>query len=364
MGRRYHAGMIPIAVPSLWFYLLPLLTWPALLALAVWAVGLWRRPGWRARLRAHPLRALLLFLPLAWIAVQGLRFYYFLWEFEREQALIEAQRHIVLDEARELHGLAMPAGTALTLRREGRPESFIEARFPAPVPIEGLQVGRLQRHVSSRYDPKTYDETGFDWNSLIVYGEDAQPVQGWLCDSSQGVGFEPDEAGLPRFERCILAPGNEGALAQAGVELRASTGLVYIDGHVDPDRWTLRWQDGALLSLQGMWLAGASLRLDAQRDFYALDAGALVCPYRLGPMAYPAGTRVKTVAREEPGRPWVFRAPPETPARQDGHGDVDASQGVIQDAGGQVIRIAPAASLGLFDRMQLGDPPPRPACPR
>lgn len=356
--------MIPIAVPSLWFYLLPLLAWPALLTLLVWGVGLWRRAGWRAALRAHPLRALLLFLPLAGIVFQGFQFYYFLWDFEREQARIEAERRIVLDEARELQGLAMPAGTALTLRREGRPESFIEARFPAPVAIAGLQAERVQRRVSSRYDRTTYAETGFDWNDLVVYGQGGQSVQGWLCDSSQGVTFGPDEAGQPRFERCILAPGNAGALAQAGVELRATTGLVYIDGHVDPDRWTLRWQEGALLPLQGMWLAGVKLRLDAQRDFYALDTGALVCPYQLGSMAYPAGTRVKTLARGEPGRPWVFRAPPETPARRDGHDDVDASQGVVQDAGGRVIKIAPAASLGLLDWMQLGEPPLRPVCPR
>ncbi len=356
--------MIPVGIPSIWFFLLPLLSLLALVCLAVWGLGLVFSQGWRRALRRHPRLGLAAFLPLALLLAYGIDFALSVWRYQEEAARQEAARQVILGQARTIEGIAMPAGTRLQLMREGRPETFVEAVFPQPVAVQGLRARRLARRVSARYDGHSYQEIGSEAVSMSVFGEGAQRVQGWLCDAGQAIEFEL-EAGQPVFEQCTLAAGDGHALAVPGARLRASTGTVYVDGHVDPDRWSIDLKPGQVLALEGMWLAEAHLRLRADGGLHALSSAILICPHALGALRYPAGTQVQTVARGWQGRrPWLFTPPREAPARYAGHADVDGTQSVVQTRQGEVLGVAPSRELGVREWMTFGPDAALPACPR
>ncbi|OZI77882.1 hypothetical protein [Bordetella genomosp. 12] len=355
--------MIPVAIPAIWFYLLPLLSLLALVCLAVWGLGLALSAGWRGALRRHPWRALALALPLLALVAYGADFALSVWRYQQGAARQEAARRLVLDAPRTVAGIAMPAGTRLQLMRPGQPETFIEAEFDQPVLVQGLAARRLARRVSARYDAHSYQEIGSDVLSMSVFGEGAQRVQGWSCDAGEAIEFEFHD-GVPVFEQCTLAAGDSHALAVPGARLRASKGTVYIDGHVDPDRWVIRLQAGQSLRLAGMWLAEANLRLDETGALFAVSAGTLICPFALGPLQYPVGTQVQTLARGWQGRrPWLFTLAAGAHAAYAGHADVQGGESVAQAREGEVLSVAPSRELGVREWMKLGPDAALPACP-
>lgn len=349
--------MIPIGIPSIWFYLLPLLSLLAIIVLVVWGAGLLFSPRWRQALRRRPKRSLLAFVPLALLTGFGLWFGHSLWQFEQELARQDAARFLTLSETRELGGITMPAGTRLRLDRGHEPETFVEADFGQTVEVMGLQALRVTRRVEDEYDSKSYERLGSHATTMVVYGKGGQPWDGWLCDSTEGISFEFRHE-VPVFDQCRLAAGNDNPLAVAGAVLRVSTGLTYIDGHVDPDRWTIRTGDDRAVPLGGMWLSNAVVRLDGLRAFYAVDEATLLCPFTLGQMSYPRGTRVKTAARGFKGeRPWVFTPP--------AMGDAGAHQSVVQKRSGELVVVKASKDLGVLHWDSFGvEQPELAACPR
>ncbi|AIT25556.1 hypothetical protein D558_0876 [Bordetella holmesii 44057] len=163
--------MIAAAIPSIWSYLLPLLSLLALVCLVVWGLGLAVSRGWRAAIRRHPWRALVLLLPLASLLAYGVAFAHSVWRYQQVVARQEAARALVLEHAQTIDGIAMPAGSRLQLQRAGHPESFVEAEFAQPVMVQGIAARRLARRVSTRYDAQSHAEIGSDVLSMSVFGD-------------------------------------------------------------------------------------------------------------------------------------------------------------------------------------------------
>ncbi|AHV94904.1 hypothetical protein D560_0889 [Bordetella holmesii ATCC 51541] len=326
-------------------------------------LGLAVSRGWRAAIRRHPWRALVLLLPLASLLAYGVAFAHSVWRYQQVVARQEAARALVLEHAQTIDGIAMPAGSRLQLQRAGHPESFVEAEFAQPVMVQGIAARRLARRVSTRYDAQSHAEIGSDVLSMSVFGDGPQRVHGWSCDAALPIEFE-FKGGRAVFEQCTLAAGAAHPLAIAGARLRASAGTAYTDGHIDPDRWIISLKEGQSLRLAGMWLAEASLRLHDDGTFFALSAGTLICPHVMGPMRYPPGTQVQTIARGWQGRrPWLFTPAAHTHASYAGHADVEASSSVVQSQDGEVLSVAPSRELGVRDWMKLGPHAALPACP-
>lgn len=197
--------MIAAAIPSIWSYLLPLLSLLALVCLVVWGLGLAVSRGWRAAIRRHPWRALVLLLPLASLLAYGVAFAHSVWRYQQVVARQEAARALVLEHAQTIDGIAMPAGSRLQLQRAGHPESFVEAEFAQPVMVQGIAARRLARRVSTRYDAQSHAEIGSDVLSMSVFGDGPQRVHGWSCDAALPIEFE-FKGGRAVFEQCTLLP--------------------------------------------------------------------------------------------------------------------------------------------------------------
>ena len=145
--------MIPIALPSAGFYIFVSLGFLAGLVLLGWALALVASGGARRTVRKYWKTSSLLFvvlvIPFAFYAwVQTV-----IWQIEREGARREAARNVTLAAATTVGGVAMPAGTRLKLQDEGQLETYVEAEFPRPVAMYGVQALRaLQDDPAIRAD--------------------------------------------------------------------------------------------------------------------------------------------------------------------------------------------------------------------
>lgn len=369
--------MIPIALPSAGFYIFVSLGFLAGLVLLGWALVLVASAGARRTVRRYWKTSTLIFAVLAvpfafyaWVQMA-------IWQVEKESARAQAARKVTLQQETTVGGVAMPAGTRLELQDEAQLETYLEAQFPRPVAMYGVQATSARRYLDSDYDRETYALLGRHPRNVILRGEGSQTVVGWRCDATQDIEFDvaPDGA-MKALDKCVLGPGNRaGDLALApGSVVYGSDGSVYTDGSRDPDRWRIEVKNPVALRIYGLPLSEPTLYLDEARRLLRVDDAELACAARLGGMSYAAGTRVKTTRRGRGDRrepfpgvlvlsPWNGQA-----AQRDGAADVPEGMSVMQTLAGEVVEVVKNDAVGVFHfaTITVGDQEPqqsRASCP-
>lgn len=369
--------MIPIALPNANFFILLTAGFFAGLLLLIWGLVIAASAGARRTVRKYWKTSILLCLALAAPFSFYAWFQTLMWQIETEADRRQAALRVTLQEPSTVGGVAMPAGTRLTLRDEGQLDTYVEARFPQAVPILGVQASSARRYLDTRYEEGTYATLGRYPRTVILRGEGAQTVQGWRCDGAHDIEFsvQPDGA-LKAFEHCVLADGNAaaGLTIAAGAQLRGSDGTVYTDGSRDPDRWRVEVDSATAVKVFGLFLSRPTLYLDASRNVLRVTDAELACRTQFGGLTYAAGTQLKT-ARRAGGRdePYpgvlVFTPGDGQTATRPGHDDVPEGMSVMQTLQGEVIKIVDneAAGVFTFDTFIIdGKEPERPArarCP-
>ena len=371
-------AMIPVALPSASFYLLLSFGFLAGIVLVGWAAMFAASATHRRFVRRHWKLSTALFVVLAvpfafyaWVQVV-------IWQIEREGDRREAARHVTLEQAATVGGTPMPAGTRLTLQDEGRLDTYLEADFPQPVTMFGVQAMRVRRFLDSDYDKDTYALTGRYPRTVILSGQGDQAVLGWRCDATRDIEFDTTrEGGMKGLNQCQLGSGNQvGDLTLApGSILYGSSGTVYTDGSSDPDRWRVEVKDPVAVKVFGLMLSDPRIYLDADRRLLRVSDTELACKLDLGGFHYAPGTRVKTLRRGQgDGRepfPGIFAFSPADgqPAKRDGHEDVPAGMSVLQAFDGTLAGIEKNEAVGVFEfaTFVVGDDAPalprRATCP-
>ncbi|MGY6271756.1 hypothetical protein ACXIUT_18855 [Achromobacter denitrificans] len=349
--------MIPIALPSAGFYILLSLGFLSGLLLLGWALAVAASAGARRAVRKHWKMSAMVFVllaaPFAFYAwVQAV-----IWQVERESARRVAARNVTLPSPATVGGIAMPAGTRLKLQDEGQLETYVEAEFPQPVAMYGLQASSARRYLDTDYDQDTYAVLGRRPRTVIVRGAGSQAVLGWQCDAAQDIEFEVARDGaMMELGKCVLGAGNRIASLDIapGSVLYGSSGTVYTDGSRDPDRWRIEVKDPVAVSIFGLPLSDPRIYLDEGRRLLRVSDAELACPARFGGMSYAAGTRVKSVRRGRgddrepyPGvlvlSPWNGQA-----ATRAGQADVPEGMSVMQRLDGEVVGIVANETVGVF----------------
>lgn len=362
--------MIPIALPSANFYILLSLGFLAGIVLLGWGLALAVSAGARRKVRKFWKTSAVLFVLLAapfsfYAWVQAV-----VWQIGRESERIEAARNVTLQQPAMVAGVAMPAGTRLKLQDEGQPETYVEAEFPQPVPMYGLQASTVRRYLDTDYDENTYATLGRHPRTVILRGAGDQAVLGWRCDTTQDVEIDVErDGGMKALSKCVLGPGNRaGELDIApGSILYGSTGTVYTDGSKDEDRWRVEVKDPVAVRIFGLPLSEPRIYLDARRRLLRISDAELACPVRFGDLSYAAGTLVKSVRRGRgderepyPGvlvfSPWNGQA-----AKRAGQADVPVGMSVMQTQGGEVAGIVENEQAGVFQfaTFVVGDEAPQ-----
>lgn len=396
------ARMIPVALPSAGFFFLMAASFCGLAGLVCWLAMLAVSPRRRTAFRAAPVKRGVGLLLVVLLSAPALAYLYVMREIDQQFAREAAARRMTLTQAARIGAIDMPAGTRLTLRRAGEPETFTLAEFAQPVPVGGVPATRVTRELTDEYDSKTYAIAGTYATSLAVTGAGTQSVDGWRCDAARGVTFDTARDGtLSRMAHCVLAPGNRVAMPSrgkadaasspggggtdpvspgreqasialpGGSDLRASSGNRYVDGFTDADRWEVEPPADTVLRIAGLALRDPLIRLDGERRYFELSSGTLPCDLVLGEMHYPAGTQVRSAPRnwrDKHPEAWVFSPWNGQPARRDGHADVGLTQSVVQAPDGTVLAVVDSDSVGVFRFPELvgdGAPEkPKPAqCP-
>lgn len=370
--------MIPIALPSVSFFILLTAGFFAGLLLLGWAVVLAASGGARRTVRKYWKTSLLLCLALAAPFSFYAWFQAVMWQVERESDRKQAALRVTLQEPATVGGVGMPAGTRLTLQDEGKLDTYVEASFPRAVQILGVQATSARRYLDTEYEAQTYATLGRHPRTVILRGAGVQTVQGWRCDGAHDIEFAVERDGaMKAFEQCVLGEGNEaaGLTIAAGTGLRGSSGTVYTDGSRDADRWRLDVESDAAVPLYGLYLSRPTLYLDASRNVLRVTDAELACRTPFGALTYPAGTQFKTARRGSgdageptPGllvfSPWNGQA-----AARAGHEDVPEGMSVLQSPQGDFIDIVTNEAAGVFrfDTFVVdGKEPARPArarCP-
>nr|WP_313036864.1 hypothetical protein [Achromobacter ruhlandii] len=369
--------MIPIALPSAGFYILVSLGFLAGLVLLGWALVLVASGGARRTVRKYWKTSGLLFVVLlvpfafyAWVQTV-------IWQIEREGARREAARNVTLQAPTTVGGTAMPAGTRLKLQDEGELETYVEAEFPQPVTMYGVQASRAQRYLDAEYDSDTYALRGRHPRSVLLRGAGSQTVLSWQCDATQDIEFDVAKDGaMMALNKCVLGPGNRvDTLDLApGSIVYGSSGTVYTDGSRDPDQWRIEVKDPVAVKVFGLPLSEPRLYLDGERRLLRVSDAELACPTTFGGVRYAAGTQVQSMrrgrgdAREPfPGvlvlSPWNGDV-----ARRDGQPDVPEGMSVRQTLSGEVIDVVRNDAVGVFHfaTITVGDDTPQPTrarCP-
>lgn len=371
-------AMIPVSLPSANFYLLLSLGFLAGIVLVGWAAMFAASGAHRRFVRRHWKKSAALFVVLAVPFAFYAWVHTVIWQIERESDRQEAARHVTLEHATTVAGTPMPAGTQLTLQDEGQLDTYLEAEFPQPVTIFGVQATRARRFLGSDYDNDTYALIGRYPQTVILSGQGDQSVQGWQCDATRDIEFDTTrEGGMQALSQCRLGSGNQvGDLTiAAGSILYGSSGTVYTDGSSDPDRWRVEVKDPVAVKVFGLMLSDPRIYLDADRRLLRVSDTELACKLDLGGFHYVPGTQVKTIRRAQgAGRepfPGIFVFSPgngQTAAR-DGHEAVPAGMSVMQAFDGALAGIVKNETVGVFEfaTFVVGDEAPeapkRAACP-
>jgi hypothetical protein len=350
--------MIPIALPSASFYLLLTVSFFAGVLLFGWLLALASSAGMRRAVRLHWKKSAVLFVLLAVLFSYYAWFQAIVWQVERESERQEAARNVTLAQPTTVGGTDMPAGTRLKLQDEGQLETYLEAEFPQPVPVYGIQATQVRRFLGTDYDDDTYALIARYPRTVILRGAGDQAVQGWQCDATQDIEFDSERDGaMKALNQCQLGHDNHvGDMEIApGSILYGSEGTVYVDGFKDPDRWRIEVKDPVAVKAFGLMLSNPRIYLDADRRLLRVSDTELACGVQWGDFRHAAGTQVKTVRRVQgAGRepfPGVIVFSPSNgqPAKRDGHDDVSKGMSVMQGLDGSFAGIVKNEEVGVFE---------------
>ena len=346
--------MIPFGFPSYGFYIKLLLSLLAGIALLGCLIALACSRQCRLRVAAHPWRSLLLMAVLVICSFKFVQFRYAMWRIEQDYDKQQAALHITLSAPQTLGGIAMPSGSRLRLSQQDKPDSYTEAWFDTPATLAGLSITHVKRYLSPTYN--TDKQAGEPHaHTLNAWGPGVQTIAGWSCDTTQQLEFDiPDGSTTPEFLMCQLAAGNQadGIDIPPGSTVQARNGITYTDGHVEPLRWYVSVADDAPpLSVQGIPLRHAGLQLDEHHRISSVSGNAeLAHALQLGPISYPAGTLVQTLAypknRQHPNA-LVFSPANDQPAQHEDGRTIADGMSVIQQHDGTVLDIVSNAQAGI-----------------
>jgi hypothetical protein len=345
--------MNPVALPGGNFYPLLAVSLACLATLLTWIAMLCSTPSARQRVREHPLRSLVFMGLLSLLGAIFPAQEIFRWLQARQAEHTEAAHVLVLDSARVIQGIALPAGTKLRVRVPGQPDTFQNAEFPAPTDIAGVQVTQLSRYqVRGSTPPRTSGA------SAVIAAD--QDVDGWRCSRGHKVEFHQGSKGL-QFTSCHLAAGAAvgGQPVPAGTWVSLRSGNKPATGSQDTDGWLLRSDGSEAVMATGIPLLKADLRLDRDRKLVSFE-GTLGKEYLLGPMTYPSSTRVATaaptLASAQQGD-LVFSPSRGRSARRADGQDVPAGQSVLQGRDGTVRAVLQNRAAGVLDFTSIGSTP-------
>lgn len=304
------------------------------LLLCAGAIARFVSPRWRRWCRNHGMAHTVLFGllglgSLPFIATQLLAGYVII-----GASYDQAARRTTLEAPRTLQGIAMPAGTRLTLRDPDRPASFESARFPKPVSVYGFETARLTRHLAPAPGEPPYTPR----DAVLTLAED-QDWDGWRCRAGKPLNVTLNDDGrLAAIRSCVLTAGQTlgETLLPAGSALRASSGAHYVDGRRGADRWIVRPPENSSIPVAGAHL-NAVLRLNGQRHLLSAR-GALAAPLSLGTMHYPSGTAIRLSFDSKTGSPtaWFLSPGRGQTARCDDGPDVEFGVAVAHHSNGDV----------------------------
>ncbi|MGB3435608.1 hypothetical protein [Achromobacter sp.] len=339
--------MIPVSLPGGNFYVLMAASLACLATLLTWLAVLATTPGARAWLGGHRRGGAIL---MAFLAIIGAIFPYqqfSLWFSARQNAQADAERKTVLAQPTQLAGVAMPAGTVLSLAQPGDLTSFDLAVFPEthPASIQGVAATRLFRYPASSKQAETL--------SVEIARDQAQ--DGWLCAHGHRLEFVLRD-GHPSFASCHLAIGN--TLNQQPVPPGAWLKVINGASAADAPRWLLRTEGSEALEVARMPLLKVDMQLDSQRRMLDFE-GLLARETMLGDMTYQPGTRVLAASLRLPGaRPGdlLFSPSRGRSARRAGGEDVPAGKSVLQAPDGAVRSVLSNREAGVLDvaAMRIG----------
>lgn len=318
--------MIPVSFPGGNHYATLLLSLICLATLLTWVVHLLRHRPARDWLADHRRLGALLLLGLAGLGALYPYQMFSQWHEARRLAGDEAAHRLELDTALALHGETLPAGTVLRLARPGQADSFVQAQFPSPAPVAGMDVIRWLRHAPD------------DWSLILAQD---QRIEGWTCSRSHPVELRLQQ-GRPRLASCHLAPGNslDDQPLPAGTWLQAR-----------PQGWLLRTDGSDALPVAGMDLLKTELHLavDGKRERFE---GLLAHETRLGDFTYPAGTRVASapagLSGAQPGD-LLFSPSRGRSARHADGSEIAAGRSVLQSPQGELLSVIPNSQAGVLD---------------
>jgi hypothetical protein len=329
--------MIPVSLPGGNHYFYMAVSLICLSTLLTWTIRLTIDRQARHWLHAH--RRLGTALLAALLLIGGifpLR-QLILWQDIQREARETQARRTVLDQAQTISGIAMPAGTVLKLDLPGRTDSFVQADFPQPIEIIGMQASQVFRHVRAADGGVPARES---WS--IALAQD-QATQGWTCSHSHRAELLI-ENGKPRFDSCHLAAGNK----LDGQPLPTGTWLHWRQG--DPLRWMLSTDGSEPAQIKRMPLLKADVLVDGQARIVSFE-GLLAQETKLGEMTYPTGTRAGS-ALNVPGAQagdLLFSPPRGRSAQREGKSDVQPGNSVLQAPDGNVRLVLENRQAGVLD---------------
>lgn len=339
--------MIPVAVPSLWLISLLLLSFGALIGVAVWSIALAVSTGARAMFRRHLKKSMAALAALAALATPPALLLHEGWRVQQDIVREQQARNITLAHTQWVDGISMPVGTLLRPLLPGEANSFEEAVFPSPTAVLGLPAIRLTRKLQ-----RSAETRALRVESLSLTLARDTDVAGWRCSAAGPLEFRRGRTGDDlQFTSCTLAPAQSvsGVTLPVGAILRASHDG---NGPSPIDRWIVTPRKGRtpwLLSIQGVSLRDPHLYLDEAHRLTGIGGGVLNEPLTWGALRYPAGTRAQTVPSAMRARypgAWVFS--PLIPTPHPGHPDIMPGFSVVQMPSGEVKAIMPNDQAGAI----------------
>ncbi|WP_107676507.1 hypothetical protein [Agrobacterium sp. LAD9] len=331
--------MIPIPSIPAFFYVLLLVSAISALIFVSWlaVLGVWR--GARRAFRARLWFTLPLLMLLALSSTFVLSFLYRGYLADADMKREEEARNITLEKPAMVAGIAMPAGTRLHGIAPGDPEAFDSADFPVPTPVNGIAAESLSRNLYPDVDTATYKAT-----SMQVTPASDQHVDGWLCGKGKPVAFEL-EAGEAFFNSCTLGAANR----LESLEIPAGAKLMTLGASRG---WTVFLAPETTVTVRGLPLQGARIFVYRDRHLAGFTEAALATDLRLGGVAYPAGTRIRSKEWTSPGRDsdsLILSPVRGQVAKPDGQPDVSFGISIVQTVAGQMLAILPNAKAGILD---------------
>jgi len=331
------AAMIPVSLPGGNYYFYMAVSLICLSTLLTWAIRLIIDHQARQWLHAHhrlgtALLAALLLIGSIFPLQQLIR-----WQSLQREARDALIHRTVLDQAQTISGIAMPAGTVLKLDLPGQTDSFVQADFPKPIEIIGMQASQVFRHVRTADGSLPARES---WSLTLARD---QATQGWTCSHSHRAELII-ENGKPRFDSCHLAAGNK----LDGQPLPSGTWLDWRQG--SPLRWMLSTDGSEPVQVKHLPLLKADVLVDSQARIISFE-GQLAQETGLGEMTYPTGTRAGT-ALNVPGAQagdLIFSPPRGRSARREGKSDVQPGNSVLQAPDGTVRLVLENRQAGVLD---------------